>query len=85
MTTNDAEDIIKLSKPDKLKIIKELIDQTRASIHTGLLKERFWRRKAISDGRPAEMMLAQQGADIKKQVEWLGFLEEIAKEPEGKE
>jgi hypothetical protein len=76
----DIEKKIDLSKADKIKITVELINQVRASIHTGLLKERFWRRKAITDGRAAEAMLGNQSADLRKQVEWLEFLEEVEKE-----
>lgn len=75
-----AENKINLPKADKKELIRELIKQTKAAIFTGLLKNRFWQRKVITDGRGAEMMLGQQQIDLKKMTEWLEFLEEVEKE-----
>ena len=69
-----------LSPQEKKEVLKESIKQARGQIYIASLKDRFWQRKVITDGRGAEMMLGNVQADKRKIIDWLAFLQEVEKE-----
>jgi len=66
-----------LSPQEKREVLRESIKQAKGQIYIAELKDRFWQRKIITEGRNAEAMLGLVQADRRKIIDWLAFLEEV--------